>query len=97
MARAVQDRDWQQRQRERLRQARLRLDGLLSAAGLLPQGDSDLFALCVHDEAEAIRDGLARQAILVRHFEQPGALRFGLPGNESEEQRLLLALQTLPV
>ncbi|MDF1724238.1 MAG: threonine-phosphate decarboxylase CobD [Alcanivorax sp.] len=97
MARAVQDRDWQQRQRECLRQARLRLDGLLSAAGLLPQGDSDLFALCVHDEAEAIRDGLARQAILVRHFEQPGALRFGLPGNESEEQRLLLALQTLPV
>ena len=97
MAQAVQDRGWQQLQRERLRQARQRLNELLSKAGLFPQGDSDLFALCVHDEAEAIRDGLARQGILVRHFKQPGALRFGLPENESEEQRLLLALQTLPV
>ena len=97
MAQAVQDRDWQQQQRARLQQARLRLNRLLSKAGLLPQGDSDLFALCLHDEAEAIRDGLARQGVLVRHFQQPGALRFGLPGNESEEQRLLLALKTLPV
>ena len=97
MAQAVQDRGWQQQQRQRLRQARLRLNKLLSEAALLPQGGSDLFALCRHDGAEAIRDGLARQGILVRHFQQPGALRFGLPGNESEEQRLLLALQTLPV
>lgn len=96
MAKAVKDRGWQQLQRERLRQARQRLNELLSKAGLFPQGDSDLFALCVHDEAEAIREDLARQGILVRHFEQPGALRFGLPENESEEQRLLLALQTLP-
>lgn len=97
MAQAVQDRDWQQQQRARLQQARLRLNGLLKKACLRPQGDSDLFALCLHDDAEAIRDGLASQGVLVRHFQQPGALRFGLPGNESEEQRLLLALQTLPV
>lgn len=93
MMRALQDVGWQQQQRQRLRQARLRLNERLSKAGLLPQGDSDLFTLCLHDEAEAIRNGLARQGILVRHFEQPGALRFGLPGNESEEKRLLLALQ----
>lgn len=97
MAQAVQDNKWQQQQRQRLRQARQRLNGLLDQAGLLPQGDSDLFALCCHDQAQALLDALARQGILVRHFEQLGALRFGLPRNESEEQRLLLALQTLPV
>ncbi|MGJ3256096.1 MAG: threonine-phosphate decarboxylase CobD [Alcanivorax sp.] len=97
MTQAVQDREWQQQQRQRLRQARRRLNGLLAQSGLFPQGDSDLFAWCLHDKAETIRNSLARQGILVRHFDKPGALRFGLLGNENDEQRLLLALQALPV
>jgi len=92
MAQALQDRAWQQQQRQRLREDRKRLDGVLSAAGLSPQGDSDLFAWCPDDQAQGRFEALARQGVLVRYFTEPAALRFGLAGSEVQWDRLRSAL-----
>ena len=95
MARALQDQTWQQQQRQRLREDRKRLDGLLSAAGLSPQGASDLFAWCPDAHAAAHFEALARQGVLVRYFADPQALRFGLAGSEAQWDRLRSALSAL--
>jgi histidinol-phosphate/aromatic aminotransferase/cobyric acid decarboxylase-like protein len=44
------------------------------------------------ERAAQLHDFLARRGILVRLFEQPAALRFGLPANAAQEQRLREAL-----
>lgn len=95
MAQAIQDQVWQQQQRQRLREDRQRLDGLLSAAGLSPQGDSDLFAWCPGDQSRVCFEVLARQGVLVRYFAEPAALRFGLAGGEAQWERLRYALSAL--
>ena len=93
MAQAVADRPWQQRMQRQLHERAQRLDALLRDHGFSPQGDSPLFRYCPCDRATEYRDGLARSGILVRLFEQPRALRFGLPGAEGDWQRLTRALE----
>lgn len=92
---ALSDLPWQQAARAELTQHSARLAALLSAAGLPPQGGTPLFHYVPTPAAAAIHDALARQGILVRRFEQPAALRFGLPGGESEWFRLASALSSL--
>lgn len=92
MARALADVSWQATTAEQLRQQRQRLVQLLVEAGFTVQGHSDLFVYCLHPSAQHVATKLAQQAILVRHFDQPSALRFGLPGNELHWQRLARAL-----
>ena len=95
MAGAVQDRDWRQQQRQRLRQSRQALDQCLLAAGLVPQGDCDLFVFCSLPDAGRCHEHLARQGILVRHFPSLSALRLGLPGRKADLCRLQQALRQL--
>lgn len=68
------------------------LAAVLSDTGLAPSGGCDLFQYVRCAQAAQLHDFLARRGILVRLFEQPAALRFGLPADEFQMQRLRQAL-----
>lgn len=91
--RALSDRAWQDAARQRLKQDADRLDRLLSSVGLTASGACPLFRWVPHPDATAIEEHLARAAIRVRRFDEPTALRFGLPATESQWQRLIDALK----
>ncbi|MFV3381462.1 threonine-phosphate decarboxylase CobD [Pseudomonas sp. NY15354] len=76
----------------RCAQASRRLAALLEAAGLRPSGGCDLFQYVRLPQAAQLHEFLARRGILVRLFEQPLAVRLGLPATEADEQRLRDAL-----
>tara|TARA_R110002073_G_scaffold336545_2_gene535059 strand:- start:39070 stop:40251 length:1182 start_codon:yes stop_codon:yes gene_type:complete len=95
MARALADVSWQAKSAEQLRQQRQRLVGLLRDAGFMVQGYCDLFVYCPHPFAQHVATALAQQAVWVRYFDQPAALRFGLPGNEVQWQQLTDALTVI--
>ena len=93
---ALQDRDWQARQRERLHTASSRLLGLLAQAGLPADGGCALFQWLKTNRAAAVHDSLAANGILTRQYSAPAAsLRFGLPATEADWQRLREALHSL--
>ncbi|MEB5934401.1 threonine-phosphate decarboxylase CobD [Pseudomonas mosselii] len=81
-----------QAQIARCAQASQRLVSLLDGAGLPPSGGCDLFQYVRDERAAHLHDFLASRGILVRLFEQPPALRFGLPATAADEQRLAQAL-----
>lgn len=90
---ALADRDWQGLQRTRLTVASKQLAALLAARGLAPAGGCALFQWCRCDDAVTIQRKLAERAILVRRFERPPSLRFGLPGSKTSLARLDAALR----
>ena len=92
---ALADRAWQAATRRRLPRESARLRRLLSDHGLAPDGGSALFQWLRCDRAPAIEDALARRAILVRRFDDPPSLRFGLPGDAAAWRRLEEALRTI--
>ena len=92
---ALEDVAFQQHARVRLAEASARLGALLERHGQRVAGASDLFAWTPGADARRLQDRLARQAILVRAFDAPAGLRFGLPGAEAEWQRLESALASL--
>jgi cobalamin biosynthetic protein CobC len=85
---ALGDCAWQAEQRLRLGMASLHLARLLKESGLGEPAGTVLFQFVLTPHAAAIHEALARRGILVRLFEEPAALRFGLPGSEAERQRL---------
>ncbi|WP_026279856.1 threonine-phosphate decarboxylase CobD [Thioalkalivibrio sp. ALJ16] len=93
--RALEDRAWQEQARTALTAAGTRLDQLLRRYGIATEGGTALFRWGRHEDAVAIQDALARQAILVRRFDDPASLRFGLPGDEAQWHRLEQALEAL--
>lgn len=92
---ALADRAWQAAQRERLNASSHRLADSLRAARLGEPTGTALFQYVATPRAEAIFAALAQRGILVRQFAEPAALRFGLPGNEDEWQRLGDAVKEL--
>ena len=100
---ALADRAWQAAQRQRLGTAALRLDALLRKvmrSGIPGDGFGDtagtvLFRYVAVPQAVEIHDTLARAGVLVRCFDQPAALRFGLPATEPDWQRLADALKEI--
>lgn len=86
------DTAWQAAQKRRVREAAARLAELLAENGLAPAGGTALFQFVVRTEAARMHDFFARRGILVRHFAELSALRFGLPGNEADWTRLSGAL-----
>ncbi|MDQ5904561.1 MAG: cobalamin biosynthesis protein CobC, partial [Pseudomonadota bacterium] len=56
-------------------------------------GGNALFHWLPCAEATALQDYLAQRGILVRFFSDIPGLRFGLPGNETEWQRLAAAIE----
>jgi cobalamin biosynthetic protein CobC len=91
---ALADTGWQARQRQRLTQTSQWLGSLLQAHGL--EGASTaLYHYVVTQRAGEIDEAFARRGILLRRFDDPPALRFGLPGDETEWQRLAASLKEI--
>jgi cobalamin biosynthesis protein CobC len=88
-AKALADATWRDRTRRRLEQRAKRLDAILAGLGLDIVGGTSLFRLARTPEAGALFHHLGRAGILVRAFpDNPSWLRFGLPANKREWQRL---------
>ena len=94
-ATALADRPWQEAARQRLNADSARLAALLNRHGLAGGGGTALFQWRPTPDPVAIHARLAAPAILTRLFETPAGLRFGLPGPETEWERLAAALSRL--
>jgi len=91
--RALLDRTWAEATRARLVRDASRMDDLAQAAKWKLIGGTPLFRLYETGDARAMQENLARAKIWSRIFEvQPGWLRLGLPGDETERDRLAVAL-----
>jgi cobalamin biosynthetic protein CobC len=95
MGQALKDTQWQAATAARLARDSARLAGLLSEGGLPPSSGTPLFRYICHARAGAISEALARQGVLVRSFQEPRALRVGLPGHEWQWRKLALALANI--
>lgn len=87
---ALADSTWQATMRETLAASSQRLSALLA-----PLGDNSgtaLFRWLPTANAVALHDFLAQRGILVRLFSEIPGLRFGLPDNENDWQRLAAAI-----
>jgi cobalamin biosynthetic protein CobC len=90
---ALADAAWIAQTRTRLAVAAQRLDALLVTAGLDVLGGTALFRLVRTPAAMELFGYLGRAGIFVRCFvENPALLRFGLPADEPQWQRLAAAL-----
>ena len=89
---ALRDTAWQHSVRKALPLASQRLAELLRAHGLLPSGGSSLFQWVCCADALRVHEQLAQQGILMRLFDAPSSLRFGLPRDEAQWARLDEAL-----
>jgi len=92
---ALADRAWQEAMRNRLANEAERLATLLRHSGLGEPAGPALFQWVRHADAPAVQEHLARTGILVRRFDEPASLRFGLPSDEVGWSRLAAALDTL--
>lgn len=88
-------RDTQGHARQRLRSeaASERLVEVLERHGLKPQGGCAMFQWLISAEAESLYHFMARRGILLRLFTHNSSLRFGLPAEEADWDRLEQALQ----
>lgn len=92
---ALADTRWQQATRKRLCNDAVRLYKLLAQHELEPDGGCALFQWVKTPQAISIYENFAASGVLIRLFSNTSSLRFGLPGSESEWQRLALALAKL--
>ncbi|MDP6951511.1 MAG: threonine-phosphate decarboxylase CobD [Alphaproteobacteria bacterium] len=90
---ALADSAWADAMRRRLAIESTDLDSILVEAGLAVVGGTTLFRLIESPQADDVFERLGSRGILVRRFtDQPGRLRFGLPGSEAGAARLAEAL-----
>lgn len=82
------DRDAQHQQRERLLADSHRLSALLTEHDLPPTGGCGLFQWVATEQSDRLYEFMARRGILTRPYRYPQSLRFGLPANEHDWQRL---------
>ncbi|WP_320158919.1 threonine-phosphate decarboxylase CobD [Marinobacter litoralis] len=97
MKRVLQDENWQAEALIKQKEASARLSALLEQHGLGHPSGALLFQTVRHPQAAEIADSLARCGILVRCFDTPEALRFGLPANEAGWTRLTAALSGIHI
>ncbi|MBB3033619.1 threonine-phosphate decarboxylase CobD [Alteriqipengyuania lutimaris] len=90
---AYADSAWIDTTRAALAARAAQFDRMLSQHGMEPQGASPLFRLVRAESAGAQFDRLARHRILTRPFaNRPDWLRFGVPADEAQMQRVARAL-----
>lgn len=92
---ALADSLWQSRMRIRLAEAGGRLQRLLDHHGFSGCHGPALFKWTRHPHAAELHQALAAAGILVRLFDTPSSLRFGLPATEADWQRLATVLHEL--
>lgn len=98
---ALLDKAWQVRSCEELSNASVRLSQLLKEHGLSPEGGTAFFQWLNHAKAKEIYEACARKGILTRYFEagennKLPSVRFGLPYQDKQWQRLTQVLGMLP-
>jgi cobalamin biosynthetic protein CobC len=94
---ALQDRPWAAATCAKLTELSGRLDQMLAGVGLEVIGGTSLFRLVATPGAAEWFAHLGGAGVLVRRFaEHPTWLRFGLPGLESDWERLHAALAAFP-
>lgn len=93
--RALEDRLWQQEMRGRLMGDSERLCRVLESVNLTPDGGTMLFQWAKTPQAAAVANQMAKQGILIRLFDDPSSLRFGLPANKGEWEQLQQALSAI--
>jgi cobalamin biosynthesis protein CobC len=92
--RALLDHPWAEATSARLRRDCLRLDAEVKTSGWTLVGGTPLFRLYETGDAQLAQERLARARIWSRTFKQrQGWLRLGLPGSETEWERLAFALR----
>lgn len=94
-AKALSDVAYHSRSRTLLKVASARLREILEKKGYEIAGATDFFAWIKHPMARDIQDRLARNGILVRAFDDPAGLRFGLAGSDEAWNRLEAALEKI--
>ncbi|GKQ49827.1 threonine-phosphate decarboxylase CobD [Bradyrhizobium sp. Ce-3] len=94
--RALLDHDWAKATAKRLADDCIRLDAEARSQGWTLLGGTPLFRLYQTGDALAAQERLARGLIWSRVFRQePGWLRLGLPGSETEWSRLSAVLSSV--
>lgn len=94
---AYSDDEWAQLMRTRLSKSAQRLDQLLVSGGMEIAGGTSLYRLARAANARARFTQLISHGVLVRPFDYDATLlRFGLPGNRDDWQRLAKALKEQP-
>ncbi|MBA8907983.1 threonine-phosphate decarboxylase CobD [Aminobacter ciceronei] len=90
---ALDDAAWQERMRANLNVRAARLDSVLAASGFLAAGGTCLYRYVRHPAARRAVEALGRRGVLVRSFDfEPDALRFGVPSDDGDFERLATAL-----
>lgn len=89
---ALADRAWQDAARPHLRAASASLAALLDRRGLVDGAGTAFFQWRRTPHAAALHEALARRGVLVRLFDAPSSLRFGLPADAAAAARLDAAL-----
>ncbi|SFK73376.1 cobalamin biosynthetic protein CobC [Methylocapsa palsarum] len=90
---ALADAGWIARAGARLAADGTALDALLSDAGFQAIGDTLLFRLVRHENAQRLFGALGQAGILARRFAaRPDWLRFGIPADDAQRERLRSAL-----
>ena len=92
--RLLADRKWQASTSKALIKSSKRLSDLLKEYNLSPSGGTALFQWVIHPMAKEIYEICAKQGILIRYYDDH-SIRFGLPGNEEQWQRLRNTLKML--
>ena len=92
---ALLDRQWQDETRKQLLLRGERLHDLLGSNGLHSSGGTSLFQWMKVPRSKELFNNFAKHGVLIRHFSNPGGIRFGLPGTEPEWQRLENTLSTI--
>jgi cobalamin biosynthesis protein CobC len=92
---ALLDVKWQKETRRQLLSNSKKLYKMLESYDLTPDGGTTLFQWVKVSRSQEMFKKFARQGILVRRCAKPGGIRFGLPGVNSEWQRLEKALLNL--
>lgn len=96
VAKAVlQDTSWINKTCIYLSEASQRLSILLTVNGLQPNGGTALFQWVKTTSARQLHQQLAQQGILTRLFTEPSSIRFGLPANQTQWQRLERSLEKI--
>jgi cobalamin biosynthetic protein CobC len=85
---ALQDTSWQKENRRYLLNASKRLHSLLTQHQLTPTGGCAFFQWILSPQAKYLYEEMAYQGILIRLFNHPLSLRFGLPRNNVDWRRL---------
>ena len=89
---ALSDTAWHTAQQHKLASACTQLGAMLDQHGLASTAGGNLFRYVATAQAGALFAHLARRGILVRQFDAPAALRFGLPITPAHWQQLDIAL-----